>query len=114
MPLNSGGLWLPVTITPASRGSVRFACQTIGVVTWPIVVTPIPAARSPPTTASSRAGDDGRTSRPATAVASPRRRISLPNARPISRAASGVSSPSIRPRTSYSRKIEGATRMAAS
>src|SRR3990170_1777706 len=108
-PLNSGGLWLPVTITPPSAPNRKMEKYRRGVGQIPTSTTCIPADRIPSTRASRKEGEESRQSRPTMRDFPPSRAAYVPNPFPMETTVSGVRSSPTLPRMSYSRNIRGLT-----
>src|SRR5436309_4842587 len=112
-PLNSGGLWEPVTWRPPSTVSVWVAKYRAGVGTEPTNRANAPASSIPDSTLAARSAPEGRLSRPtAMRGARPSRAAAkVANAFPIACATAPVSwSPTV-PRMAYSRKMVAGTCM---
>jgi hypothetical protein len=99
-PLYSGGLWLPVTITPEPVAKRCVAKYTMGVATTPMSITSTPPAVRPRASARDNRGPDRRPSRPTTNLATPLARPRVARPRPIASAASSVRVLSTMPRMS--------------
>src|SRR3990170_918343 len=110
-PLNSGGLWLPVTITPPSAPNRKMEKYRRGVGQIPTSTTCIPADRIPSTRASRKEGEESRQSRPTMRDFPPSRAAYVPNPFPMETTVSGVRSSPTLPRMSYSRNIRGLTNL---
>src|SRR3972149_12325610 len=108
-PLNSGGLWPPLTLTPPAAPNRRMEKYRRGVGQIPTSTTSIPADRIPSTRASRKAGEESRQSRPTMRDFPPSRAAYVPNPFPMETTVPGVRSFPTLPRMSYSRKIRGLT-----